>query len=351
MKVRIRQMNEIHSEKLIVQNKLAAFFEALPDEKTRPHETEIVRLIDADNISFLKGTDQNGLIKLLVNIIDNIGGDYSDKVSYSAFFALCTIFRRNLDWTEYKKSIYKYEERFKNQISFGHLKAMYLVEDGFIKDAIVESKKSISGFKDNIGFLHNFAINVAIGFEEEVLKESDANLLNEALAYAEAVIEKDDTYAKFFATYGRLLAVNGNYNEAIYNIRKAIDKERSGRKDYAIRIGDYQVHLIRIKSNRMLNIHQAEISKASAEMENLKIKNLEFLGFFAALVSFTIGSVQILNGQNFNDAASLILILCGSLLLVFGGLGIVLNGKKYYWRSIASWVLGLIIILIAYGIR
>ena len=253
-------MVEIRSERHETQNELVSFFDSLPEEKTREHETEIAHLISSDNIPFLKEIDHDGLVELLKNIINNVGCNYSDRVNYSAYFALCTVCRRNLDWSEYKKLIYQYEERYQSKISYGHLKAMYLIEDGFVRDAIVESKKSISGFKDNIGFLHNFAINVAIGFEEELLNESDLKLLDEALEYAEETIINDNSYAKFYATYGRLLAIKGNYDEAIYNLKKAIDKERSGNKDYAIRIGDYQLHLIRIKSNKILNNHQKDLN-------------------------------------------------------------------------------------------
>ena len=60
-------------------------------------------------------------------------------------------------------------------------------------------------------------------------------------------------------------------------------------------------------------------------------KNMEFLGLFAGIVSFTIGGVSIAGAmadRSLVGAAGLIVVLMGALLGVFAGFGIILHGYR-----------------------
>lgn len=335
---------------------LEEFFNSLPEDTKRIYEIYVAKLVASKEIT----------INRLKEIIKS--NELSHKVRYSAFFALCTMYRRNKEYTLYGQILREYYELFKDFSSYYHLKAMYLVEvvqnEEDMRYAIEVADGAIISAPDNTGFLHSYAITVANAFEQSYMSiknNSDKELLDKALMYVNKAIDLEPDYAKFYSTRGRLKGINSLYKEAKAEINKALDMEDSSKDGYGIRIGDYQKHLLNInfKENvdsisKTFNSYENKIEelekqvcKAYDELESSKTRNLEFLGFFAALISFTIGSVQILSNQSFMDAARLILILGGSLLLVLGGFGIILNGNKELKRSVIVWVLGILIITIS----
>ena len=131
--------------------------------------------------------------------------------------------------------------------------------------------------------------------------------------------------------------------------------EDSQAEDYAIRIGDYQDHLLRITfreyasrlSDRIEQFVQ-EVGTTEKELKELTqrtvVRNLEFLGFFAALVSFLIASIQIVAKQPFPHAAQLIIVLTGGLLCAFSGFSMLLHGKEYLARTLIAFLLGSLVI-------
>ena len=83
----------------------------------------------------LETVTENNLSKILKDSSDDI------KIRYAAFFAMCTIYRRNKDYTLYGNLLREYEEAFKDFKSILHLKSMHLVEFADTEDEIL--KKSL----------------------------------------------------------------------------------------------------------------------------------------------------------------------------------------------------------------
>lgn len=289
----------------------------------------------------------------------------AENIRYAAFFAICTLYRRSKEFTWYGKCLERYEDEFKAFRSFDHLKAMYLVEIATSKtkmlDAVEAAEKAVNANDNNAGFLHSFAVVIARGFEESYFnREENGDLLVQGIKASDKAIRLTPEYAKFYSTQGRLQDISGNHQAARLQIKKAIDMENSESKDYALRIGDYQKQLMDICYNEKMNhvahtFNQYEerimdlnkkVDNIVADLERARTRNIEFLGFFTALVSFTIGAIQISSHQTFNDALRLILVLCGGLMLVLGGFGIILNGMDYIRRSIVMWLMGISVVFI-----
>ena len=57
--------------------------------------------------------------------------------------------------------------------------------------------------------------------------------LEKATAQINIAVQENPEYAKFYATKGRIYALQGLYDEAILLVKLAIEKEDSSRKDYA----------------------------------------------------------------------------------------------------------------------
>ena len=359
-------MNDIELERDLKEYKsgnieLVEIFKKLPDEKERLFEVYIVKIIvETEYI-------ENKLLKILEeNKLDS-------KVFYSAFFGICTYYRRKKDTSKYGETLEKYKYYFDQNPTYSYLKAMFLMQRSGhenIKEAIILSKKSIVDVPNNVGIIHCYAEIIAEAFEEGVLDiKSNTDELEKAKLLLQDALKENSDYAKFHCTYGRLLALSGDYQEAKQEILIAIDKEDSSKKDYSLRIGEYQRYLIQITSKNYADKTTYEFEVYSKRMEERteeirdsiarsekevesKIqgsltKNLEFLGFFAALVSFIIASVQILTKLSFQEAFQLILELGGMLMLVLSSFGIILNNNKHIKSNVVVFLMGIITIALA----
>lgn len=336
---------------------LIQFLRILPDEKERAFEEWMVRLI-SETMSIEKD-----LIKILEENQESL------KVLYNAFYCICTYYRKEKNIIKYKEILVRYEYCFAENPTYSYLKAMYLMQRGTeadIKAAIKLSQKSMEYIPDNVGIIHCYTEVVAKAFEENILNlKNNKPKLNEAkkLLLSKVLRETYD-YAKFHCTYGRLLGISGNYIEAAKEIISAIDKEISDGNYYSLRMAEYQRYLIQVTSknyekailqfedynsnmDRWNREMGANIANSIEKVQGALNKNLESLGFFAALVSFIIASVQILTNLNFEDAFELILALGGTMMIVLSGFGIILNGCMYIKRSKAVFGMGVITITLA----
>ena len=212
---------------------------------------------------------------------------------------------------------------------------------------------------NNAGVHHAFAIAVADIFEAtELQRESrpESSWLEKGEQAAMDALDLDPTYPKFHCTKGRILALRGNYEQALKEIAIAIDTENSKQADYALRIGNYRAYEQRIRekqrSEKQMALMQQQIDSAKVLSETMEqslqdmeekqkaledenraslTKNMEFLGLFSGIVSFTIGGISISGAvaeRSIVGAAGLIVVLMGALLVVFAGFGIILHGYK-----------------------
>lgn len=311
------------------------------------------------------------LVKNIVNNFDIPLTDLEEQIDkknldisirYAIFFYLCTKHRRNKDYGKYSELIDKFKNEFKNYKSVAHLEAMYLTEvlDGREETilAIKLSEEAIECAPQNCGFLHCYTVIIAEGFENDYLNhQEDKHFLDKACKYIKKAIELAPDYPKFYATQGRLLAIGKNFKEAKYYIKKAIDKEQSSVPDYSLRINDYQKHLLSVISNEhieeienKLKRFETNLKDTNHQLETSKIKNIELLAFFAALLSLIIGSIEIASNQPFKEAFLLINSLCGLLLIVFSCLSPMLFGIKYFLKTIPVLIVGFLILYTAINI-
>jgi tetratricopeptide (TPR) repeat protein len=335
---------------------LYKFLKNLPEDTERTYEIYIGKLVSSKKVT----------IDELKHLIDNI--EFVLKTRYSAFFTLCTIYRRNKEYTLYGHMLKDYYNIFNKFISYNHLKAMYLVEvaqsEEEMRYAIEVANNAAEQANNNSGFIHSYSLTVVNAFEQfymDINNIRDKEHLDKALIFINKAIDLEDDYAKFYSTRGRLKAIIGNYNEAKMQINKAIDIEDSSKDGYVLRISDYQKQLLNISFKENMNklygnistyetkVEELEnqVSNYIKKLEEMKNRNLEFLGFFTALISFTIGSIQVLDNQNIIDAARLIIVLGGSLLIVLGGFGLILNGNKNIKRAILVAAIGLLMITVS----
>lgn len=320
---------------------ILSVIEALPEELSREFEVSLTKLA------------QSATNPRHIEVLEELLASAADEDhAYAAFYCLNIIHRRNRDFTLLERLITAQEARFGVRPTFQHLKVLFTIDRGVgrRKEELIQwAYEDANANADNAGFVHLFA-DVVASLAEEADTEHERNVvdtwLDDAIAAANRAIRLDSRYAKYYATKARLLAFKGQYAESMELIHMAIDTEDSTRPDYAIRLGEYQSRRLWIQARRSdlvlaersqgaadalqdrYNSLRDGLDSATEKIDESNVRNLQFLGFFAALISFTIASVQIAAAQPPNDAIRLIIVLTGGLLVAFSGFGVLLEGGR-----------------------
>lgn len=95
-----------------------------------------------------------------------------------------------------------------------------------------------------------------------------------------------------------------------------------------------------------------QIKDKADEINGSLMRNLEYLGIFAGIISFTIGSLSLANGASkysLIGAGALILILFGALVGTYGLFDIIIHGYKRKERKKYAIVLICTLLLILGG--
>lgn len=345
----------------------------LPFETTHAYELEMVKL--AAQVSRLN----------LHADLDELMGDSDETVRYGAFYCRCTILRTNRNYTILEEFMSRQGEIFRARPSYRHLELLTRVGllDKFTdRDAFIKSTyEHAQTYQGNAGYVHMFAAVVALVMEDEEggLSDIGRRWLDRALDAAVRTVELDRTYAKFHSTLGRLHSLSGNFSAARRELSQAVDLEDSSRSDYGLRITNYETQRMRnslresgravaeeIKAHKgaaekrmdelgmsiIATIEENKISLgvATKKIDEASTKNLEFLGFFAAILSFTIGSIQIATSFTPQEAARLIFVLMGGLLGVFSGFGLLVAkpSKGGYFKAVVVFFVGALVVLSAF---
>ena len=108
-------------------------------------------------------------------------------------------------------------------------------------------------------------------------------------------------------------------------------------------------------------MQEVKLAMDAQEKESMT-KNMEFLGLFSGIVSFTIGSLSITGAiaeQSIKHAAGLIVVLMGALMCVFAAFGMILHGfhavrknqntqryeRKFIHRHLIVFALGILVVM------
>lgn len=288
-------------------------------------------------------------------------GTDEEKIAFAAFAVAINYERLQKNPHEEGELLETYREFFEKKrcsntstekyehIFFFHLDVLYRMDmavgsnDAFLMNLLIDAKTNSLNLTKNHGGPHAFAETVALVFENastELREQLDAapeHWLEDAKTSAIKAIVQSEGYAKYYCTYGRILALCGELEEAIKNVNLAISSEKNTRTDYSIRIGQYSSYYQQFRAQQKLRIqeetlasqmHEMSLAMEAQEKESMA-KNMEFLGLFSGIVSFTIGSLSISGAiaeQSIRHAAGLIVVLMGALMCVFAAFGIILHG-------------------------
>lgn len=336
-------------------------FNNLPDEKLWDFEREIVRIS--------LRTEEENLLPLLTDILNNT--DLSDKIRYAAFCVIQTYYRRSRN-KDLESFCGKYESIFNNHPSAMHFKLLKYIDmrKKISEDILKEAEESAKAMDWSVGAWHMLA-DLTAHYYEENPDASEKNpkefdyWMEKAMAGANFAVNSTG-YAKFYWTLGRLQALKKDYNSAINNILTAINKEKSNRDDYPMRITMYTNDKLRIESlireDKLKSNINKDIEKIKEEtikelnninqreLQKVFNRNLEFLSLFAGIITLVISVINIsISASKFSfiGAAGLIIIMMGVLIGAFVIISMLLNRQE---RTGYSKCICILIIALALGL-
>ena len=302
------------------------------DDTCRRYETAIVSMVD-----------QNPWTDLSIEqICESIMEGEAPDLAFAAFYALCTYFRRHQNLTEYGDLISKKRRQFGMRPSFAFLELMYKKARNphsleLIEDADYLCSPEVLG--SNYGVLHCFSEYVADACERDLARAKFLidKYMDRALERVNESLRISRGYPKFYLTRARLRmisAIHANdtereilYNSALQDIDTAVSAEKVMAK-----MIDYQITGTRIQMNYYEQVLNKNITKQEAQLtekiQDINVKNLEFLGFFSAIIGLLLANIQLVQNLSFAAAATLVVVLSCCVITAFGALGFILHGTK-----------------------
>ncbi len=364
---------ENKGKKLLSTKEMYDLLKQLPAESSRTFEKTVTGYGVAWDDSVIKNE-----IYELIDVVKTQPevSEEADKVAFAAFSVAVNYERRMKNSTAEEKLLRDYEPYFaKNHIFYNHMLLLSKMEkmenfresewdEASVRELMQIASDNADNMTDNVGGKHAFAETVALAFEnvpqimDSIQKTDKISWINRGRNAAEKAIQATPDYGKFYCTHGRLMAVTGDYDTALSLLNEAIDKEDNQRSDYAIRIGRYLTFIQQIRARKQMaameqdannNLEQYRAALEEQEKETI-VKNMEFLGLFSGIVSFTIGSLTISGAiaeQSIKHAAGLIVVLMGALMAVFATFGIILHGicSKKAMRNVVVLLLGAAVVV------
>lgn len=287
---------------------------------------------------------------------------------YLGFYGLFIYCRRLMQYERLKALFDRHTVVFSDFISFGHLHTMYHIDSGEdftateLKEHLTEAagvvdkyrRLDLGGQEVNLaGVQHAFADLLITCCERD--EKNCGALLEEWGRKAERALEDaislSGGYAKYYCTKGRLQALRHEYDQAAASVRRAISLEPQGKdaSRYSLRMMQYQSHLVRIQTRSEVHRLKQEQQRMTGEVERIRgalLSNVEIIAFFSGIISFVIGSLNLVEAFAPAQAAGLIVVLLGALLVVFNCFALLLHMEKRPGAArIVVFVVGLICIV------
>ncbi len=157
-------------------------------------------------------------------------------------------------------------------------------------------------------------------------------------AFAHAMALENDIYERDAGTSGATTLY-------VSEVSEILDSESTARAISSLRLGQAQSDAAR-RSARELD---EKLARVEEQVDSQRTSMLEFLGFFAGIMSFIIVSVQIGDGATVPQRAGLIVVMLGALLVAFGAFSAFIerpgrDGKRHLGRSAGMVIAGGIIL-------
>jgi len=194
---------------------------------------------------------------------------------------------------------------------------------GLIADGLdlIDRAAQLADDKGNPDFLYHYASAVAdivSILSDDSLFDSD-NHISKAMRRISKAQSRQPNEIKYFVVKARLYEKIGNLEKARDSVEEAIKIAGTKGIAGAMQIRDLEGILQNIETKKSLERIESLETKAKEienKMQEQTRHSVEFVGVFSALVALVITSATLLSGLQFIDAALILLILGGLLIIL-----------------------------------
>lgn len=261
------------------------------------------------------------------------------------------------------------EPRLSGESLFCYMKSRCYLDEGDVDHAISAACDAHNAAPRHAGFLNNYA-EMLLGVSEDHLLSPDSDALDDMLeaSLRDALssfdlIPKSDYHPIHYVTRGRIKSCLKRFKEANEDFSRAMQRENERQLEIQRRRGAAGLNMVdqstyvtemseivsaQSKNNVLANMEalrrstetirerqtgQADkldrrLQALGERFDNERIDMLEFIGFFAGIISFVIASIQMGDGLMFPTRALMVVILLGALLIAFGCLSALLEAGR-----------------------
>ncbi len=284
-----------------------------------------IKHLEEDLIAIMKDSDHKEQMEARVN----------------AFYSLCTKCRRAKEYNSFRQLVNANYDEVNNDPIFTIMTAYYYIQ---VSATDFNREKALDYWENSIpkhykrlpAFTQIYTETVVLTYE--LTKQEDNSRLQEAKELLNNAIKMRE-YAKFYSTRGRILCCEGQYEAAIKEVRRAIEKEDNNREDYMTRINEYEALISRFLLKLEAQDLRQKTNEIKAEMSNNKMEHIKVLGFFSAIMALIISTVNVSNSEMV-EALPILIGLSGMIIISFGSLNIMLARKsEEHQGKYADWLL------------
>ncbi len=325
------------------------FLQNLPEPRNIEFQVNIANLVQrvSESSFYLEKILEDGLSK---------------DIRFKAFYALQTYYRRNKDLSDLEELYKNYSHIFSDRTMYKVLHSVLLRlrnKPESIFQAIEEQSVVLNEISDNPGIYQAKANTIVQAIEDGIISDDRRDqYLNDAKKAIRNAISIWPDYGKYHVTHGRILKLEGKYEAAREEIEKGIDLEEANKEDYAIRIASFQQHLLKVDFEEYHNELEKQIDREEKRVESLskdlddalqgfRKSNLQFLGFFAAILGGVIITMQVATNYPAIQAGPLILIIFGGLSTSFGLFSLIVPRKEE--TNLGLKIVGVGILILLFG--
>jgi len=271
--------------------------------------------------------------------------------------------KENLDYcpSDYKDHAvyYYYRSRIYNR---GYTSEDYRISLKMATQAI-QTDHNITDF--DVTFVDSVAQYFSTSSKEVVEIEGTSKkkdeLFEQAKSLALQAVESSPENHKYRSSYASLLELDGDLDEAQKQISKALrlsdqqDDPDSGLSHYMQlrRIQTQQKSLRHIKSQfdtfeKEIQTLENRATKLRGELDEYRNQTIRIMGFFAALIAIVVSSAQVIQTTaTVGEAAQLVLVLTGGLIVAFTSLGAIFSNEPEWKKLVLVGIVGLFLIAVA----
>ncbi|HFI0635106.1 TPA: hypothetical protein ACGO2X_001336 [Streptococcus suis] len=292
------------------------------------------------------------LTNYLFGEIDNADDSELDRF-LTLFFMLKVYHRRRKNVAKIQELVDKCRSRLANLPHFIFVDSWLFKEKHQLQDLKKALRKAGFGikrarelYKKVDPWLYNHYATVLITFSEDGFRSAiSKNDFEQAMENMRAVEEHTIycDYPTFKVTIGRLLSINRQYDEAKHYILAARNQEQN-----SSRLAEYNDYLVRIDTEKLLYDLENREQEIEARIDQNQTTMLEFLGFFAGIISFIVATISI-ESQSLSYSVTLILTMLGALLIAFSSFFVLVSraARKDWKFSLLVILIGIMVILLA----